>query len=81
MENNERLRKLKQKYKWLTNPLIAAALQVSVSRVNSWTRYQGPAMDWAFLELLEQMIKGGYLSRVSTVHNLNRKQTIRYYRK
>tara|TARA_R110002020_G_scaffold473926_1_gene703988 strand:- start:428 stop:616 length:189 start_codon:yes stop_codon:yes gene_type:complete len=53
------LHRLKRLNYWLTNPVIARALSVTESRVNSWTKYNGPKMDKAFIELLKIKINSG----------------------
>lgn len=60
---NIELVNLKRQYPWLTNRLIANALDVSESRVNSWTRVSGGRMDHAFCELLEMKLRGGALTK------------------
>jgi len=60
-DENAELHRLKRRYWWLTNPVIAKALKVTESRVNSWTKYDGPKMDAAFLELLKIKIQSGVI--------------------
>jgi hypothetical protein len=60
-DTNKELHALKRRYPWLTNPVIAKALKVSESRVNSWTKYDGPRMDAAFVELLKIKIQSGVI--------------------
>ena len=60
---NSRLVSLKKNFPWLTNRIIARSLDVSLDRVNSWTRTNGGKCDHAFVELLEFKIKYSLIAK------------------
>ena len=53
----------KENSPWLTNKVIARAVDVGLDRVNSWTRTHGGRCDHAFVELLEFKINNGMINR------------------
>jgi len=63
-EWNSKLVSLKSQYPWLTNRIIAGALDVSLDRVNSWTRRNGGKCDHAFFELMEMKLRNGAITEV-----------------
>lgn len=63
---NYKLVELKAQYPWLTNRIIAASLDVSLDRVNSWTRKNGGKCDHAFIELMELKLRSGGVTEINS---------------
>jgi len=60
---NAKLVALKKLNPWLTNRVIARALDVSLDRVNSWTSKNGHRCDHAFFELIEMKLRNNIITK------------------